>query len=342
MKIQKIFTEQPEEEMWRMILHFSYPNNIKEYMNKTKQKYTDELIECISGSILQAKEYFAASACTTLQIEPLMLYYGTTNLLFGMLYLKTGKMFEIKHHGMEIKLDINSSQISKTVIHPKYPQKGFLNIINNYFLPDFNFCMTGDWLLEELFASIPELLYDFIECYSSDDFYLLPIEIVKQKRTVVHKIRLDIINKENFLKLIEKIPNFYQTYLIPDFTDQNIILRPKLNSKETGVYAYSGKMYLQVGHEKNGKVIIAPTIIYLLMSLFALGSLCRYYPQKWNPFIKNDLTGEKLFIEKFLYFSRRLIPNIVLNYIHDKRIWYGNTFSYRNYRFCPLNSLGLR
>ena len=49
------------------------------------------------------------------------------------------------------------------------------------------------------------------------------------------------------------------------------------------------------------------------VALFTLASLCRYYPERWSPFVMKDTTGEKVLIEKFLYFARRLIPNYVLN-----------------------------
>ena len=36
----------------------------------------------------------------------------------------------------------------------------------------------------------------------------------------------------------------------------------------------------------------------------------------------NDKTGEKLLVERFLYYARRIIPNIVLDTIYGKRITY--------------------
>ena len=62
----------------------------------------------------------------------------------------------------------------------------------------------------------------------------------------------------------------------------------------------------------------------LFRSLFALGSICRYKPQIWNPFVMNDTTGERLIIEKLLSYAKRVFPNIVLNYINDKEIVFLN------------------
>lgn len=60
----------------------------------------------------------------------------------------------------------------------------------------------------------------------------------------------------------------------------------------------------------------------MYITLFALASLCRYHPEKWSPFVLKDTTGERLLIEKFLFFARRIIPNIVLNKIVDNDVQY--------------------
>ena len=41
-----------------------------------------------------------------------------------------------------------------------------------------------------------------------------------------------------------------------------------------------------------------------------------------GPFVLNDETGERLLFEKFIYYSRRIIPNIVLNIINNDDITY--------------------
>lgn len=62
----------------------------------------------------------------------------------------------------------------------------------------------------------------------------------------------------------------------------------------------------------------------MYVALYALGTLCRYHPEKWNPFIRNDITGEKLLVEKFTFYARRLIPNLALNHITGKRMCFTN------------------
>ena len=58
------------------------------------------------------------------------------------------------------------------------------------------------------------------------------------------------------------------------------------------------------------------------MTLYSLGFLSRYNPEIWNPFTRNDITGEKLFIEKFLYHARRLLPNLILNRLYNEKLYF--------------------
>lgn len=44
--------------------------------------------------------------------------------------------------------------------------------------------------------------------------------------------------------------------------------------------------------------------------------------RKWGPFVLNDETGERLLFEKFLYLSRRILPNIVLNLLNNDNVVY--------------------
>jgi hypothetical protein len=60
------------------------------------------------------------------------------------------------------------------------------------------------------------------------------------------------------------------------------------------------------------------------MGLFAFGYLSRYYPERWNPFVRSDETGEKLVIEGFLLICQRYLPNLVLNLIYGERVQFIN------------------
>ena len=101
MNEDKIFTENPENELWRELLQYSYKTNIERYFDEKSLDKNEEVMDCISGSFLQAYEYYKSSINVNLQITPLLLYYGTTNLLYGMSSLFKGKISEIHNHGCQ-------------------------------------------------------------------------------------------------------------------------------------------------------------------------------------------------------------------------------------------------
>ena len=99
-------------------------------------------------------------------------------------------------------------------------------------------------------------------------------------------------------------------------------LEPSLEKSSIKMISFSGQPYLQAGIIKNGQLITLPPLFNMYAALFIMGSLCRYHPEKWGPFVLNDETGERLLFEKFLYLSRRIIPNIVLNLLNNDNVVY--------------------
>ena len=77
---------------------------------------------------------------------------------------------------------------------------------------------------------------------------------------------------------------------------------------------------MELPHLKNGKNLNPIQLIILFMGLFALGNISRYKPQIWNPFVRADIIGERLLVERFIAIAKRYIPNLVLNLIRKKRI----------------------
>jgi len=101
-----VFSENPENDLWRELLQFSYEANINRYLSKKGLHANGETINCIVGSFLQADEYYRAAKDANLQISPLLLYYGTTNLLYGMVNLLSGRKNIIANHGMKMLVAI--------------------------------------------------------------------------------------------------------------------------------------------------------------------------------------------------------------------------------------------
>ncbi len=324
----KIFSENPESDLWRELLQFTYEANIKRFLYKNGSSVDEDTINCIEGSFLQAYEYYKSAKDANLQIAPLLLYYGTTNLLYGMVNLFSGSIKEIHNHGMKIIIPEKLDYIAETGIRFLSPKDGGVHVIAKSMGYLNNLTSYGDWKLNEFLDSIAEINDDYIQCYNVSCGKIIMLDVFNTPDGKVEKVYFTPENKDSISALFNNIEDFKKSYL-QVITAQNIennqeyfILRHKLNGKDISENSFSGQPYLRAFHKKNGQIITVPTIINMYVSLFVLASLCRYYPEKWSPFVLKDITGEKLLLEKFLYYARRLIPNIVLDNILKRRIQY--------------------
>ena len=326
----KIFTEEPEQELWQFLLQFSYKANIIRYFEENKvfnklektEKELDTLSNCIAGALLQANEYFKASKSVSLQVEPVLLYYGTTNLLYAMSVLLNGSMPHISNHGMHIEVSEVETFIADTKIRFEQYSNGGIHIFAKDLGLQYNLCEFRPWCLGDFLDSIAEINVDFERCYQKRISHILPLEVIRTPEGVVEKVYPPT---DTGLEILKQIEGFSKSYLKPQwgrdrYGNEYIVLHHKMNGKEIHQTAYSGQPYLQIAHKKEGKLITITKEINMYVSLFILGSLCRYHPEIWNPFVIQDSTGEKLLVEKLLYYSRRMLPNIVLNRIMNKQV----------------------
>lgn len=318
------FSENPEIDLWRELLQFTYEANIQRYANKKGLVLDAVTTDCIIGSFLQAYEYYKAAKESNLQISPLLLYYGSTNLLYGMSNLLSGKINKIENHGMWVSATGETKFIADTTIRFCNPTNGGVHVFAKAI--DFNSNMTdlGEWKLREFLDSIAEIHKEYETCYELPCSKILMLETVNTPDGQIEKVHFDSNNQKEIYQLLQSVPGFSKSYL-PPVTSSNsdfYILRHKLNGKRICEISYSGQPYLRSAHIKNGQDVTVPTILNMYISLFTLSSLCRYQPEVWSPFVMKDNTGEKLLVEKFLFFSRRMIPNIVLNFILENDIQY--------------------
>lgn len=133
---REIFTESPEDDLWRELLQYSYRANVSRYLKEHSLDEDEDTINTIIGSFLQANEYFKASKSANLQISPLLLYYGATNLLLGLTSLMTGKRPEIKNHGMTAIDSTISTYIAEANVVFGDPNTGGIRTIFGIILLD--------------------------------------------------------------------------------------------------------------------------------------------------------------------------------------------------------------
>lgn len=323
-----IFSENPEKDLWRELLQFSYEANIKRYWDKKGIKAREDTISCIVGSFLQANEYYKSALDANLQISPLLMYYGTTNLLYGMANLLSGSINKIHTHGMKIFIPEQMDFIADTKIRFLSATNGGVHVVARAlgFTPDLT--GFGDWTLREFWDSIAEIKNDFEQCYEVQAGCVAMLDVFNTPDGKAEKIYFSDESKEKLTDLLKNVEGFEKSYLpytiSREYETQKeyFVLRHKITGKDISERSFSGQPYLRAGHKKNGKMITLPTILNMYISLFALASLCRYHPEEWSPFVLKDTTGEKLLVEKFLYYSRRLIPNFVLNKILEDSMNY--------------------
>jgi len=328
--MQKIFTEDPDYEQWQMLSNFIYPSNIERFFEKRGiENYDEELLELISGSILQAQEYFHANTLVSLNTSPLLLYYGVVNLLFAASILASAKNVHIENHGIKLETT-NIKRLAETEFTPCFStEHGGLFQFCTIFCPNINvsrYASQGKWTLLEILGSIPELKQDFEACYGTQS-YVIPVQIVKNKSDYVERIDLNEFNTSDVMEELLKVDNFEESYIKPNiasefFKNQHVFIRRKIGSEQINETSVFGQVFLQKFHNKQNHRITLPSIIYMYMGLFALGYLSRYKPAIWSPFVRSDSTGEKQVIEKFIRICKRVLPNMVLNFIYETKFYF--------------------
>ena len=173
-----------------------------------------------------------------------------------------------------------------------------------------------------------EIDRDYKKCYEKEIGKTLLLDLYNTSTGLIEKIYAKKEIMESILNVLNNVEDFKKNYL--DYqtgyekeTNRNyLILRKRMTGKNIKKISFSGQPYLQAGIEKNGQLITLPQLFNMYSALFIMGSLCRYHPEIWGPFVLNDETGERLLFEKFIYYSRRIIPNIVLNIINNDDITY--------------------
>lgn len=326
-----IFSENPEKDLWRELLQFTYDANIERYLSKKGYEADPATLHCIAGSFLQANEYYKAAKNTNLHISPLLLYYGSTNLLYGMANLLSGNINKINNHGMRIIIPNQMDSIGDTEIRFLNPQDGGVHVFAKAMGVATDLIGSGDWKLKEFLASVAEIRSDFLHCYEKQTACTIMLDVFNTPDGKVEKIYFSEENKDNLVELLEKVEGFNKSYLRaiaakdPKTGKEYFVLRHKLTGEDISKQSYSGQPYLQAGYIKNGKLLTMPTLLNIYISLFTLSSLCRYHPEHWSPFVLKDITGEKLLIEKFMFYARRLVPNYVLNRLLSTSIHYSSS-----------------
>ena len=184
------FSENPENDLWREILQYTYEANIIRYSKKHKNEIEEDTIACIAGSLLQAFEYYKSAKEANLQIAPLLLYYGSTNLLYGMANLIKGEINHIENHGMKIYIPEKMKYIADTNIRFLSPKTGGVHVIAQVLGFYEDLTGFGDWELRDFLDSIAEISREYNTCYDNLNSRIAMLEIINTPEGKVEKSQL--------------------------------------------------------------------------------------------------------------------------------------------------------
>jgi len=317
-----INSENAAKDQWKLLTQYAYPTNIVRYLQQHGFADSEKLVEYIAGCFRQSEAYFDAAEKSPIDISPLLRYYGAATLLAGASALVRGDQLPIKEHGMALNAS-NIKRIADVQIIPR--RNGALQQFAGIFSPGCLFVNGEPWTMEEILGSIPDLKQDFENCYQEAVPYTVPVEIVKRDRGSLERIATEELRRFKTLEdALANIENLHQSYLIPEHTNQYVILHRKIGSPEIGTYSLFNQKHLQMAHSKKGQKLTPSQVINMFMGMFSLGFLSRYHPELWNPFVRSDETGELLLVEKFIAVCQRYFPNLVLNEIQKSRIQFVN------------------
>lgn len=150
----------------------------------------------------------------------------------------------------------------------------------------------------------------------------IKVERVEAQKFVLDRFKRESLigypNPEDTLRKIEKLAS---SYLEPQIEQGSgyVVLYRKPMTPDIISRSIFGERYLSIAHPKQTKLRTPDQIILMTMGLYVLGTLSRYYPELWNPFVDRDETGERLVVQRFLSICSRALLNLVLNRITNQQ-----------------------
>jgi hypothetical protein len=306
-------TENPLEDIWRRLRRYCYPENVRRLLQERHSAApSPAVVDAIAAAMVQADEYFLAARSTTLQVSPLLLYYGATNLMAACRFCMLPAAHALHHHGMTLGREADGTSIGDIKIVTDQSPNGGLHAYRLALSPSAP-PLLSPWSLRDIFGSIPDLYDDFLDCYPTALPLLLPTEVVKTRSSQFDRIALASLARYPENAPLDRVPGVASYYLPAQWTQNYLVLRRKLRpGAPISISSLSGRQYLPISRpEDRGHA--PPVVIMYLMGLFALATLSRYHADLWSPFVRNDTTGERWLVEKFVALAARHMPNLVLD-----------------------------
>ena len=321
-RIIRLPTEHPETDLWRVLLRYAYESNINAAFKGFGVVPQGDVTAAIITNIQQARAYFTAARGAALDISPLLLYYGATNLLAAVAMLRTGRPLNVSRHGMHLELGSSGALLKDAILVASDGQQGILHALSTIMCPDDVSPGGVTWSLQEILGRIPDVALDFGWTHKGAPA-VLRVRVIDREFETVERLEFEDLPQpfppEVVLHLLSKVKHFSASYLEPQRHHGALVLFRRRGSQELGVYTLDGRKALVLGAEKRGKVITPSQPILFLMGLYVLGSLSRYYAHVWHPLVHRDVQGERMVIERVVSIAQRYVPQLALEYVYNAR-----------------------
>jgi len=327
MKIEKILTENPYEEMWNYLGYFKSYKNCYNYLNNVNNvDFRQKRAYLLKYLISQAHEYFLSYKRVSMLTQPTLLYYGILSLSRFSVLIKRGHPDSTKSHGV-----ILTDQVSPDLFDFKVriTRKGTFSelyktiYIEDDYYSDFKLIKGTEWSLKELFSMVPEINNLFEETFNAKS---LAIKIEKFVNSGyddclrVNESFFDKMDEKNIDEFLCNIKHLDKYYLPPQHLSNSVKIFYKRPSPDGDIIKTNimREEYLISGIQKGTNIIIFPEIIVHFLILYILSMLSRYHINEWGIENFEDKQGYFYIVQQFLNISERKFPNLILNLISNK------------------------
>lgn len=272
----------------------------------------------IAACIRNAREYFIPSNLVTLNISPLLIYYGALSLAKAMILSsrKQASLDSFRHHGLSMvskKLDDQSSRKSLKRIDERKAivKKGVFHQLCDCIQTPCK--LKTEYSLREVLRVTPDISDIYIRYYNEyshvvpvsylcykpdfDDFGLSILGLTEHFEAVFPEI----------VKCTKRIGFDTNSYYHADELSESLDCFLKFIRSSYGCYSE------MIRPLKNGIYMPFAT---MQIGLYILSSLVRYEPDIWIEEVVNDRSGLRPVIEAYCYTCSTWLPIEALRSIH--------------------------
>jgi|GEM_PF-4789905 len=314
--MERIFTENPINEVWSQLRLFESEYYCKQILQEKFNDIDENILKkCslkMSTNAKQAFEYYHAASKVSILTSPLLYFYGIT-CLSNLLLAVNLKLEDLKTHGLSSKSDENNTLSDEYVLIFK---KGAFPALHSCFSDEL-IKTNSKFYFEEILSLIPDL----------KDFY----EKIYNKKAWVIRLKNDDyfiykdVENSVYQAFLKKSENYFaeNNIIFSNGISNDIICYGNTQYDESRMLNYpiqkniQGELFFTLPLEFNNKIYGIPEASAHFITMFILGMLARYQPEKWMTILEGKETSDVNIINKFIEISKRKFPNLILNAIYQ-------------------------